>query len=346
MIRFFGIVLIQASFLVASWIVFLDRGLAVTMTCQDVFSMRTETPDSLDWNAPDFALMNLLGIDAPSTRRDRQARKFIRTLQLQTSPQEMSPTDLQYFIDELFALRYGSWISLSNPFTKESLPLQKQRVQQILLKEIATRGLESFLATRGLLRDKNRFKTKLKLFINAPTTQVLFSVSSLFSVLTPTPAVFLPRLHLRKLTAEEIQTLLLYGVDSLEGEKIIDQAWPLVRRSAYFEQLAHRFNQASLAWLMGFILYLSHQDGAVLDDDDEMAEAQSEHLMEKIYTELIRIEPLAPSLAKTKNDILYELTIEEIHSRSGSAPSAETLKSICALVKSQLYCGSHGAPPR
>ncbi|HMN69365.1 MAG TPA: hypothetical protein PKC28_12560 [Bdellovibrionales bacterium] len=288
-------------------------------TCADALAMKEIFESGED---PRAALMELLDVADGRTRRERSLRREVEALDLSG---KHPARDLRAKLLGLFQKRYRFRQSTD------------QEVYNALAEEIAARGLLRFLAERGQLTNEITARTTLRSVFKSPWFHRALSASSVLgTVVTMSPGAFLVREDFN-LSPAELETLLLKGQESPEGQAILSRIKSRDRLQRRWNWFGRAFNVVSL----GAAIVMGSQE--IQTSMQQQAQAQADLELQRLQTQLALIEGVLEELPKTREDMHYDKTIEIFKVKIGRDPNADELAQICVLTKApNRGCAAEG----
>ena len=204
------------------------------------------------------------------------------------------------------------------------------RLQQI---EVGRRGLMEYYSARGLLRDKSRLIFRVRKLLSSKAFQAFMAANSLISILAAVPVVRAPQIGLFKVSPGQMETLLIYGMESPEGHRVMTDLMPAHARDLYTNLFVRSFNRLSALVSLYFLYqYLDKIDKEATDRNGAQVLAAMDLATDKIERE-------AKSPADTKEDIHFDETARYLEETYKRDLTKKDLRQLCHAIAAPNRCG-------
>lgn len=242
--------------------------------------------------------------------------------------------DSDYFMKSEWAVReqirqeshrqHGADIRVRDLFMRDAYEQSKRALQLLVAQELAYQGIQSVKMSPDF---QLNLKKRLSFFMRSRHFEYLSVASSLYFTATHGGLPFLPELRFLKLKPEELNTLILNGVDSPEGQAIV-RAKARATRLQSIGELARR---AYLIIAMAVAMYIMSDE---IDKEDEKAARETFIKLFNHYNQVLE----SKQEVKTKIDLHYELTLTNLENKYQRNLTSSERSELCQIIMSPQHC--------
>lgn len=243
----------------------------------------------------------------------------------------LSKGDLDLIVEKLFNKQEGSRHNFSDYFKSNSKERTIRTLQRQIAEEITQKGLIQFFQEHGYLIEKSKLTTRLISINRSASFNIASATWGVVGTLKGAPPVFLPEGSF-KIKNEDLNLLLLKGVDSPEGQVIAQKYRIRMEFNRGYDVFSRYYYRFALA-VFAYIAYDKIQDHLKNEKSSEQ-ENEFDQLMDKINSHFGN----EPSF-QSKDDIVFHSVIKRFKEKYSREPNEEEMKLICQKVYGEKVCG-------
>lgn len=242
--------------------------------------------------------------------------------------------DSDYFMKSEWALReqirqesyrqHGPDIQVQDIFKLDAFEQSKRALQLMVAQELAYQGVQSLRISPDF---HLKLRQRLSFFMRSRHFEYFGMASSIYFVATHGGLPFLPEFRFLKLKAEELNTLILNGVDSPEGQAIVREK----ARSARLQSIGELARRAYLVLTMAVAMYILSDE---IDKEDEKAAREAFIKLFNHYNKVLE----SKQEVKTKLDLHYELTLTNLENKYQRHLTSNERSELCQIINSPQNC--------
>ncbi|WII72408.1 hypothetical protein QJS83_00820 [Bdellovibrio sp. 22V] len=242
----------------------------------------------------------------------------------------LSSKDLDLLIERVFNKKEGKAHKVSAYWKLNSEKRAALVLERKISEQVAKQGILKYFEDNGLLVDKSRLYTKLVFLNRSRTFNGISAVWSIFAMAKGAPPVLLPEMKFAVKEAD-LNTLLLKGKDSVEGQEILQRYRLKLEANRGYDLFSRYYTRVALGVLM-YIVY--EQTRAKLDGQSEEESAQAFDEMMKRLNESLE----SRSETESKEDVLFDTVIANFREKYDRLPDGEETRLICVKVYGPEGC--------
>ena len=244
--------------------------------------------------------------------------------------QGLSKNDLDLIVEKAYNKSEGRRHKFTDYLNLSAEERTLQSLQREVSEKITHQGLVKFFEDHGYLIESSKIRTKLLIINRSASVNLVSAVWSVAATLKGAPPVFLPVASF-KIKTEDLNLLLLKGIDSPEGRMIAQRYQSRLEFNRGYDLFSRYYFRFALA-VFAYIAYDKLSEH-FQNHSQSKPEATFDQLMDNIDDQFD-----SPDAQLSKEDILFEMVLNNFSEKYGRRPNKVELNHICHKVYGKMGC--------